>query len=212
MEITLQTTFTTPGLPINRDYDTFARADGDTPGRTEGAKVPWQILAADPSLWRAGIRGQQLSLWRTALPASTDRALCVVDTGKSDGVFQMRLNSIPGGASSGNGNFVFRVQDHQNFMWVYSNVDGQGGSDWSLYRMVNGTGQLVTAGSGSRGSGLITVEMDGPAIRIYHDGTRTVATNYDRFLGETKHGIAVRATSSDNMASSRFDDFAFTDL
>lgn len=211
MEIMIDGLFNNPLLPINRDWDTFSRPDttGDTAGVTEGAKLPWQVLAPNPAEWATGVRSNQLSVWRKSLPDAAERALAVVDTGKADGVYGFRLRAVAGGSQGGRGNFVFRVRDRLNYLWVYANDTDK---VWSLYRVVNGSSTRLALGTVTAGYTALRVELDGPQIRVLAGGVETATATYSNFLDATKHGVAVLAGSTDTMTSSRFDDFSFTDL
>lgn len=208
MEITLKE-FGNSALPINRDYDTFTRGDSDAPGVTEGAGAQWQIMGPSTAGWRAGIRGNRLSMWRSSLPAEQERAMTVVNTGKSNGIFSMRLDAIPGGAQGANGNFVVRVRDALNYVWIYANDQDK---VWSIYRVQNGAVQRLALGAATAGYSTISVHLQGPLISVYADGILSAQVTYDNFLEATRHGIIVRATPDDTMTASRFDDFSFTDL
>lgn len=209
MEIILSTSFPAPALenplPINRDFDRFTRPDADLPGSTEGAGMPWQVVGAD---WKAGIRGNRLSLWRTSLPTAQERKYCVVDTRKANGLFSMRLDAIPGGATSGNAGFVCRFVDENNHLWITAPSSGM----WALYRVTNGTAALLGAGSVPAAVATISVRLQGPSITVYADGVKTAEASYGSFLDATRHGVAVRASTTNMMTDSRFDNFSFTDL
>lgn len=207
MELTLDTAFTGT-FPFDRVKDTFTRADANTAGVTELAGIPWDVDAtAEPNLWRAGIRSNQLSVYRdTGVVGDPQNGFATVNTGKSDGTVSGRIVAAPDGIAAQRAFFVFRYVNPNNYLTL---LVPTGDTKWALYKRVNGTGTRIADGEVVAQQGqTLRVTMNGTGVVVYADEVVAVRrVDVPEFANATRHGFGVRASTGGTLQASRFDDF-----
>lgn len=194
LQIVVPGTFTTPGLPelgIRGVEDTFSRDNSESLGSTESPVRPWVI---DSAAAVGGIVAGTAYLERTEVNGN---AIALVESFTSDGYVEMTVVTF---ANIWQTNFglAFRgdgLRNHWRLEWNY------GLDVWRVVVTVSGVAETaatlpdappLTAGD------VLGVQMDGPGLQFFVNGTVIHTMTDSRLQDLTQHGWYDNRIGRDN--------------
>lgn len=173
-------------LPVPLASDAFTRADGalgTTGGNAHGDITG--IGAGGSGLTWVDKLGTYTVATNKAQASALDgagMAISTVDTGEADVNLEVTIARTAGISGA-----VVRYVDADNYIWA-----GWDGTNWLLKKRVAGTETTVLTAAAVIGGGLLKVQIQGTAVRMYRDATQvgTGGTIADAVLQtSTLHGL-----------------------
>lgn len=191
---------TNPNIPTTGFADNFNRSDGPLGFTPVGAK-PWlqyDALTSSGAVASPGVirvvsnRAQATSLGGFVYP--------VVECYESDGVFSATVGLI----GNRQGGLALRLKDAQNLIRLALRLSAAGPTYTLQLVSTSGSSNLATSSVTSNVGDAISVEMSGPSIRVYVNGTQIMTASTPVFVNETKHGLNFAQTdvAMDNVSFS----------
>lgn len=189
---------TSTGQPVN--LDTFTKANSAALGASDSG-IEVQLLGQDPAWTIDTNRAKPVQTG-----ADTNFSLAVWDSATAEGTVSVTMRNAAGsGLLPGGQGLAFRVQDASNF-WL---IESSGGTLWRLRKIVAGADTAVDQWAGATNNDdIVSVVLSGNSIDVRINGVSRITTS-DAFNNTaTKHGLAIRKTSTPYTA--RYDAFSHT--